>query len=42
MGMPLENLFCLEQGYACINILHADAEACRVMAMNLMLDQFPQ
>lgn len=38
LGMPLENLFRLDQDYACINILHADVEACRVMAMNLKLD----
>ena len=35
LGMPLENLFRLEQDYACINILHAGENAYRVVAMNL-------
>lgn len=34
LGMPLENLFRLDQDYACINVLHADVEGCRVAAMN--------
>jgi len=34
LGMPLENLFRLDQDYAGINVLHADVEGCRVAAMN--------
>lgn len=35
LGMPLENLFRLDQHYACINILHAGEGECRVTVMNL-------
>jgi probable phosphoglycerate mutase len=35
LGMPLENLFRLEQRYACVNILHAWDGEYRVAAMNL-------
>ncbi|KAF5033768.1 Histidine phosphatase superfamily [anaerobic digester metagenome] len=35
LGMPLENLFRLEQHYACINVLHAGDGGFRVAAMNL-------
>ena len=34
LGMPLENLFRLEQHYACINILHAGSDEFRVAVMN--------
>jgi probable phosphoglycerate mutase len=34
LGMPLENLFRLEQHYACINILHAGRDEFRVAVMN--------
>ena len=35
LGMPLENLFRLEQHYACVNVLHAGGDEFRVAAMNL-------
>lgn len=35
LGMPLENLFRLEQRYACVNVLHAEDGGFRVAAMNL-------
>lgn len=35
LGMPLENLFRLEQHYACVNVLHAGDDGFRVAAMNL-------
>lgn len=35
LGMPLENLFRLDQHYACINILHAGEGEFRVTVMNL-------
>ncbi|PKN33904.1 MAG: histidine phosphatase family protein [Deltaproteobacteria bacterium HGW-Deltaproteobacteria-18] len=34
LGMQLENLFRLEQDYACVNILHAGPESFRVSVMN--------
>lgn len=35
LGMPLENLFRLEQHYACVNVLHAGNGEFRIEAMNL-------
>ena len=34
LGVPLENLFRMDQDYACINILNADAGGWRIAAMN--------
>lgn len=38
LGMPLENLFRLEQNYACINILHDGPESFRISAMNFLAE----
>lgn len=39
LGMPLTNLFRLEQGYGCLNVVHATADGYRVECINIRPEQ---